>query len=233
MVSTRGEHERFPAKGNNVTPEDRSRLLHIAEYMQCGGMDAEDPRITPAAGAIMFCREDPRMAAATAVLCHRGLIGYCIVSGGIGKDSGMLPVLGRTEAEHQRRLLVHEHRVSVPIYCEPLATNGAENSRFALARIRALELPHRRMVLIMPPRCARRLFAVHTYISRTEYGDLASEHHQIVTMDDPFDLDNPVHRSELLREFIRVSEWPDKGWSDAQPNFPSDLSAWAKTIAPA
>ncbi len=203
---------------------DLKKYLKIASYMNCG-LPAKNSKLTRADGAIVFCRQDPGMAAATAILFQRNLIDWALLTGGFGKDSGDLKI---PEAEHQRKLLMEQHHVSrSQLLIEPTASNGVENSRFSMRLILNSHLPYNDLILVMHPRNARRLHAVHTKIAR-EQGFTAE--YEVVTMEELFDPENPSHQREVLRELLRVADWPGKGWSDPQPDLPEDLVAWARTM---
>lgn len=207
----------------NTDERDRERFLKIAEYIDIG-TPASCCDLGRADGAIVFCRQDPGMARATAELFRRQRIFWAMLTGGFGKDSGDLKI---PEAEHQRALLMEQYHVSrSQLLIESTATNGAENSRFSMRLILNSHLPYNSLILVMHPRSARRLYAVHRKIAREEL-DFTSQY-QVVTMDDPFDPTNPSHQQEVLRELIRVADWPAKGLSDPQPDLPVDLVAWAR-----
>ena len=207
--------------------KDSEKLQQVALYMGMGLLPPDDSRVQYANGAFVFCREDAEVARAAAKLYRLGKIDWILLTGGIGKDSGELSRASGSEAIHQRNLLVADHGVPCDVIrLETKAKNGAENSRFGIDTIVRLGLPHTRIILVVHPRSARRVYAVHTKIARDEKG--FSGDYQVVCMHDPLCAENPLHRAELLNEFVRVADWPGKGWSDPQPDLPIELLAWAR-----
>ena len=207
--------------------ENQENLLGIARYMGMGLVRPESAGLMRADGALVFCREDPAVAAAAASLYHQELVEWVVLTGGIGKDSGEFSKKAGSEAARQMRLLVDEHRVPAHvIYLEERAKNGAENSRFGIDTILHFGLPHDKIILVMHPRNAHRVYAVQTKIAREEKKFVAD--YQMVCTRDPFDATNPAHKKELLSEFLRVADWPASRWSDPQPDLPEELVTWAR-----
>ena len=204
---------------------DRVFVSQAFEYMSMGNLKAESRRLRPKSGALVFCREDPGIAKATAVLFRRGLINWAVLTGGVGKDSGTLTI---PEAVHQRNLLVKAGVGKRFLYAEPTAHNGAENSRFGIDAMRLKGLPCNNLLLVMHPHSARRAFAVHTRIAREEKGILYPNY-IVVCMETILNVDDPNTCMELARELLRVVDWPAKGWSDQQSNPPNELIAWARS----
>jgi hypothetical protein len=210
-----------------LTQEEK--LQAIAKYMGMGLVYANDVQVKPADGALVFCREDPAVAAATATLYHRGIIRWMLLTGGIGKDSGEKSKVAGSEAMHQKNLLVDYHHVPVgAIRLETKASNGAENSRFGIDEIVHFNLPHEKVILVVHPRNARRVYATHTKIAREEMN--FSSEYQVVCTHDPFNPNDPAHRKELLSELLRVADWPAKGWSDPQTDLPKELVEWVREV---
>lgn len=199
-----------------------SKIALIRAYMDIGtGLT-----LTPADGAIVFCREDWRIAFATAQLFWHQHIKWAVLTGGVGKDSGTLTI---PEAEHQARLL---EQYGIPpdlLYLEPTAKNGAENSRRSIEVIRHRGLVHHKLILVMHPNNARRVYATHQLIALEGQGFVAD--YQIVTSNNPFDPTDPATQKELISELLRVADWPAKGWSEAQADLPLELVEWARHAA--
>ena len=199
-----------------------NEILRIAEYVN-NGLAATSPRLEPAEGAIVFCRQDPAMAEAAATLFGQGLIRWAVLTGGIGKDSGDLTV---PEAVHQRDLLVEMGVPAHLLHVEPKARHGGENSRFAIDVIRELGLAHGQLILVAHPDNARRILAVHTWIARREK-QFAAEY-QLVSANRVFDPENLKQADTALAELLRLADWPTKGWADPQSDLPLDLVKWAR-----
>lgn len=174
----------------------------------------------------------------TAELYRRGLFSWIVLSGGLGKDSGPRSKHAGSEAAYQGEILIEKHGVWAGIvFLEQTATNGAENTRRSIGLIRTGDqvqpgpIPvDDGIILVMPPRSARRLLATHTKIARDELNFPCSW--QVVTIDDPFDPDDSTQVKEVLQEFLCVADWPEKGWADSQPDLPQDLVAWAREVLP-
>ena len=205
--------------------------------MDCG-LSSDSLEVRHADGAIVFCREDPRMALTTEMLYRRGLLSWIVLTGGLGKDSGPKSKDAGSEAAYQKKILVEKRNIwDGIVFLEQTATNGAENTRRSIGLIQAGNQIQPKqfyiengIILVMPPRSARRLFAAHTKIARDEFNFSCSW--QVVTINDPFDPDNPAQAKEVLQELLCVADWPKKDWADPQPDLPQDLVSWSREVLP-
>ncbi len=199
----------------------RDKILEVANYVAMGyphDTPNEDP---PVDGIFGFCREDPAVAWTVARLSRKYPESWILLTGGLGKDSGARSRELGSEAAHQAHMLEVGHRVCAQrMYLEKLAGNGAENSRNGIGVIRARELAHRRIVLVLHPRNARRVWATHMKIAE-EMNFTAK--YQIVCTHNAFDPDNPEHSREVMKELVRIADWPLTGWSTPQVFLPTDL----------
>ena len=164
--------------------------------------------------AFVFGRNDLSLAKEAYVLWYQGPVSQILITGGVGKDSGELPI---AEADF---LAAHIYTLGVPgdmIHVERKACNGAENSRFGLAMVQDKGIPCQRVILVGHATNLLRLYAVHTFLAREcGMGEVVYE-----LRAPPYDLkeeDYPV----VLAEFKRLIEWPRKGWAD-QLVLPPDL----------
>lgn len=205
---------------------EKAKLLKVAEYLAMGLGDADSPKLTIARGAFVFCREDPRMAQTVARLYDRGLVGWILLTGGIGVDSGEESRRFGAEALYQAHLLTDHYGIDMDdIYVESEARNGAENTRFGIDLIRSMGLG-KDLILVLHPRKARRVWATHEKIARDEKGFVARE--QLISMPDPFDPDDRSHVKEVLEELVKLADWSAKGFCDPQQDLPLDLVEWAR-----
>lgn len=205
---------------------EHTNLLKVAEYLAMGLDGADDPNLTKAHGAFVFCREDPRIAQTAASLYERGLVDWILITGGIGVDSGEQSRRFGAEARYQAHLLTEHYGIDTGrIHIEPEARNGAENSRLGIDMIRDKSLVAD-LILVLHPRKARRVWATHEKIAREEKKFVARE--QLVSMPDPFDPDNMAHAKEVLEELTKLADWSAKGFCDPQPDLPLDLVEWAR-----
>jgi hypothetical protein len=204
----------------------RDYLHAIARYVrmdeEAGVEEGFDPH-----GLFVFCHEDPRIAEAV----HDHFIDFnpswILLTGGIGKGSGPRSRAAGSEARHQYNLATRCYALpSCIIHLETQARNGAENSRLGIDQIKSLELAHDRMILLVPPRAARRVVTVHKRIAFQEKS-FDAEYRVLVT-EDKFEPDNPAHAKEVCDELIRLADWPAKGWSDPLPDLPDELVKWAR-----
>jgi hypothetical protein len=187
---------------------------------------------SPVDGILVFCREDPRVAKTAARLYREHNPRWILLTGGIGKGSGAGSRALGSEARHQAHLLINTHNIPPNVLSyEHRARNGAENSRFSIDLIRQLDLPHRRIILLVDPRSARRVVAAHTWIARTEK-KFATDYAVVCTDDSPFDASDPSQAREVVEEIMRVADWPSKGWSDHQWDLPPQLVEWARQYVP-
>ncbi len=204
---------------------DRRKLLAVANLMAMRYSTATSDWLKPTDLALVFAREDPRLALTTVTLYRRQLIQCAVVSGGIGKDAGKKSIEAGSEAQHQKNLMVQLGMADQLIHTETTAKNGAQNTQLGIKMIRDLGLPHDKMTLVVHPRNAYRIFAVHTLEAR-KLGFEAE--YQVVCMDDDFNPDNQTHVSEVLGEYVKLDDWIKKDWCDRPIDFYDDLATWAR-----
>jgi hypothetical protein len=159
-------------------------------------------KLTPQASAdllVVFSCADPEVGRAAARLHAEKLVQRVIFSGGVGKDSGGLPMLGISEAVFLASVAIAEGLPAEVIVLEQQARNGAENATLSLQLAAKLGLlpPGTRVAGLSPaPRC-RRLYEELRY-----QADVGAFPVEVVAglpsgVADPHD---PQVQEELLRE---------------------------------
>jgi uncharacterized SAM-binding protein YcdF (DUF218 family) len=197
-------------------------------------MSAATVPLQPGDGAIVFGRQDTRVADAAATAHRAGIAHYLIFSGSAaGKDSGDLARQGLTEASYLAQAAAAQGVPVSAIYLEEEARNGVENSRLSLDLIQAKKLPHKRLTVVAHATALRRL----AEMLETELVIRGVEAEiQRIPSDYPFDPENPMDIQELANEIVHLSEWPRElapdgtYWLRPQPDLPPDFVTAAQSI---
>ncbi len=168
-----------------------------------------------------FGRNNLGLVSTAASIWSRQTVGNILYTGGLGKDSGpVLKGLKLPEASYLGYMLFTQYGVPLEhIFVEDKATNGGENCRNSIALIRELGLPAASVVLLAYPASLFRLYRMMVTVGR-ELGFEAD--YQLLAIPGPESFDNPKDQDEIIAEFLRLIEWPAKGWLDPC-ELPSDL----------
>jgi len=193
-------------------------------------LSSETPVLSQADGAFVFGRADPLVAKRAAEVCKQGLVNYIMVTGGIGKDSGVLKKWNMPESYYLGALLIGAH--SIPesrLYLESKAKNARENSDLGMDTIEANNLPHENLIVVAHATSLRRLEAV--------LGNAAQERNfqtklQKTKTRYDFNPGNPKDQKETVEELLRLADWPSKHWCLAQEDLPQDLVEYARAVKP-
>ncbi|MCF7871719.1 YdcF family protein [Candidatus Woesearchaeota archaeon] len=203
---------------------NHEKIKEIYDYMISETVPLE--KAEPTDLAFVFGRFDPKIAEKTAEAYKSGKIKRILITGGIGKDSGILAEYGISEADFQKSLLIYEHKIPEnEIITEETAKNAGENSRKGIETILQKEIPHKSMIMIMHPLSAKRVYSV--FKLEAEKKGFTSEIQQ-TTSDYAFDINNEQDVNELMTEMIKLYEWPKNDWCVKQKKIPSKLVDYAK-----
>jgi uncharacterized SAM-binding protein YcdF (DUF218 family) len=179
--------------------------------------------------AVVFGRQDKRVAEATGDLIASKLLTAVVITGGIGKDSGTILSQGfRSEANWLELQLekILEKPVEQPvIFLDERATNGGENARFSLRMLREAGIATASLIAVVHATSARRLAETLRFESDKKSSKPTIVH--TVPTNYPFDPNNLTDRSEAIAEFMRLIEWPGKGWLYPQTDLPENLVDFA------
>jgi hypothetical protein len=142
------------------------RLVTDAEVRELFEFLAEHPLVPPAFTAynpaqavLVFCCNDPEVAASVVALHRRKLAPVACFSGGLGKDSGpVLTEYGVPEAVFQAALAEQAGIPFDDLVIEPKAKNGGDNCRLGYGMLtERLGREPASLILVMPAVRARRL----------------------------------------------------------------------------
>lgn len=189
-------------------------------------LSAPEPPVTEQ-GAIVFGRNDPRLAGTMATMHTAGLAEYFVVSGGIGKDSGALAEIGMPEAQYVSALAQSLGVPNEKIHEEVEATNGGENVRNSLVIIETFAgTALRGLTAVAHATSLRRLAAMveHEAIGA---GVSINTINRVAT-NYPFDPSKESDRREASAELLRLADWPAKNWLQTQDDLPLDLVKFAR-----
>lgn len=182
--------------------------------------------------AIVFGRNDARVAHALGHLASRGLTDLIVITGNIGKDSGYLKDHGIPESELLAEIAMREHGIPASqIRLEQEAKNGAENARNSL-RILADEHPDTKSVTAVAHATSLRRLAEGVRHEVAVAGS-GPDHIYRVPSNYEFDPDNPADQAEAEAEMLRLADWPQRGWLQHQDDLPVDLAEFARAAAEA
>jgi hypothetical protein len=171
--------------------------------------------------AFVFGRNDLTLAIRTYSLWKRGLVENVLVTGGVGKDSGDLPM---AEADF---LAAHLYGAGIPgnrIIIERTATNGAENTKLGMQKVLQAGVPYRKVILVGHAANLLRLFATHTLLCR----EMGIEQVEYQLHYCPFQF-KEEESDIFISEYRRLLEWPKKQWAD-QLALPSELTRLVESI---
>lgn len=221
---------------NDMTTARRTVAEKVASYF--AGFYTSPDDIMFAEIALVFGRNDSKLVDVAATLNDNQSVGYFVVTGGKGKDSGDLPRLGLTEAGYLGALM--RQRGIVAVIEEYAAENGGQNCRNSIALMREEELVPAAddteaepmlMVLIAHWASLYRLYQV----METEGKKLGfrAEYRLVPTLRPEELSDGDV--DELIAEFRRLIDWPGKQNPDGSPfldpvELPADLVAEANAL---
>ena len=179
-----------------------------------------------AQGGFAFSRADSLIANKISDLYKKQIIYYCLITGGIGKDSQNLADRKLSEAEYQFQLLENQsHIPKNSLLLETNATNGAENSKYGIETILQNNYPHDKLIIIAHPTSIKRLYAVHQSIAKklnfkTSYQFAPTEY--------KFNPKNEIDQIEAIDELLRLVDWPKKKWGVPQEDIPENLVEYAR-----
>jgi hypothetical protein len=142
------------AASNALGPADYETLAEIMTGPHGEAVTLQ----APADLLVVFSCADPEVGRAAARLHAEKLVRRVIFSGGVGKDSGGLPMLGITEAVFLASLAIADGLPANVIVLEQEARNGSENAALSLRLAAKLSLlpPGSRVAGLSPaPRCRR------------------------------------------------------------------------------
>ena len=178
-------------------------------------------------GAVVFGRHDSRLVDGMSSLSTDGLAKYFIISGWLGKDSGYLRDLKLPEADYLAAVATGAPYNIPPemIYRETKALNGGDNARYSLDMIDEHNLPRYSLTALAHATSLRRLAATLEFEGAKKTKPTTMVHR--VATDYPFDATNTLDQIEAAAEFMRLVEWPAKGWLGPQEDLPQDLIEFA------
>lgn len=187
-----------------------------------------DPRRPDEAqNTLVFGRHDLRLVDAIAKLRDQGLARNFVITGGLGKDSGYLHKLQIPEATFLASAATAQPYSISPnlIRTETLARNGGENARLGLAVMDRWYMGRDVVTAVAHATSLRRLSATLEH----EGSKLQPITHTVyrVGTDYPFNANNPNDQHEAVAEFMRLVDWPEKGWIQPQDDLPQDLIEFA------
>jgi uncharacterized SAM-binding protein YcdF (DUF218 family) len=182
-------------------------------------------------GAFVFGRKDLLLVDSLKnVMVPEEKVGYALITGGVGKDSGdlALPAVQLSEAAY---LSVHAEAAGIPfgkLLVEQKAKNGGENARLGIAMIEVDErkLAHDSLLVISHATSLRRLKAT-LELEATRAGFQVNRYSSIPT-NYPFNAENPADQIEAVQEILRIANWPAKGWLQIQEDLPAELVEYAE-----
>ena len=202
---------------------EKQKISSIYDYVS-----SDSGVLRKADGAFVFGRADPLVALRTAELYKEGLVDYCLMSGGLGKDSGALIGLEFPEAFYQAGLLRWKHKVpDKNIYVESKSRNGAECCTFGIETILENDLPHRDLIIVVHPTSLRRTEAV-MHVKAIEKNFMAN--YQRTGTKYSFNTENLADQKESVAELLRIADWPAKGWAAPQNDLPLELLEYARFL---
>lgn len=209
---------------------DLRRYSEIYDYV------SDVPAPLERAGMVAYGRKDPLVAHAIGESVLRGKAEFVVITGGKGKDSGDLQ---DPEAVHLKGILDKEYPdLSIPVFLETKARNGAENSSLSLDVIAREGLAYEPNLTYQPSlttlthaTSARRLRAQmeHEAIKRgTPIANLYG-----IPTNYRFNVENPADQEEAVMELLRLADWqdPEVGWLQPQTDLPLTLVDFANDIA--
>ena len=172
----------------------------------------------------VFGRKDAQFARVASNLYRAGA-GNILVTGGVGKDSGDLRLLNIPEAHYLAVLMLEQGVAGSNLLVEPMATNGAANSRLGTEMIIKAGIPAEQIVLVGHPATLLRLSTVHTLVTR---GMGFKAGYQLLAVDTDFDIDLEKDQQTILDECWRLYDYPKSTEQHPQPwadpiDIPTDL----------
>lgn len=192
----------------------------------------ERPAIPEAHGVLVFGRHDLRLVEGMRDLDSLGLASFFVISGGLGKDSGRLHDWNIPEAKFLAAVATAQpHPIPAErIYTDILAKNGGQNARFGLATMRTSGLRNSPITALAHATSLRRLAATLEH-EGSKLEEPVEKVYRYGT-NYRFDATNPEDQHEAAAEFMRLVEWPHKGWLQPQGDLPVDLIEFAaETVA--
>ena len=202
---------------------EKQKISSIYDYVS-----SDSGVLRKANGAFVFGRADPLVASRTAELYADGLVDYCLMSGGLGKDSGVLIGLEFPEAFYQAGLLRWTHKVpDKNIFVESKSRNGAECCTFGMETILENDLPYNNLIIVVHSTSLRRTEAV-MHVKATEKNFMAN--YQRTGTKYSFNAENLVDQKESVAELLRIADWPAKGWAVPQNDLPIELVDYARLL---
>lgn len=188
-------------------------------------LSQEDDVLQPADGAFVFGRAMPSLAAKAAELYHRQLVKYILISGGFGKDSGILIPLRIPEATFLGACAVMHRVPRSVLHIETKAKNSVDNSKNGLQMLIDRGLPHRSLILVAQPTALRRMTATFQRVL-IDLDQTVSVTRVAAAY--PFDSQNEADQTEALDEVYRLAHYPEWGWTVPQPDLPEEFVDYAE-----
>lgn len=176
---------------------------------------------------LVFGRHDTRLIDTMKGLRDNGLGDSFVISGGLGKDSGYLHDLEIPEAKFLVSVATAQPYGFSPdrIRYEVEAKNGGDNARYGLAEMDDWGLDTTVVTALAHATSLRRLAA--TLENEGRKSDPVTSIVFRVGTNYAFNPESPVDQYEAAAEFMRLVEWPAKGWLGEQPNLPQNLIEFA------
>lgn len=182
-------------------------------------------------GALVFGRQDPRLAKTMADMHRMGLVDYFVVSGGVGKDSGSLAEIGMPESQFVSALAQSLGVPDEKIHQESQATNGGENVRNSLVIIETFDgCALHGLTAVAHATSLRRLSA--TIEHEVAGSSMSIEKIDRVPTNYPFDPSKEDDQNEAVAELLRLADWPEKNWLQPQNDLPENLVDFARHQVP-
>ena len=200
-------------------PDFRKQYYDIFEYLS-----AEELPTTPEP-AVVFGRNDHRVAIALGDLIIPGLVTTAVISGGVGKDTGDLINRGfRSEADFLGQALKHDsvsRGYQIPrVLLEERAANGGENSKFSLDII-SPDVDIETLTAVAHATSAQRLARTLKLNATRKSGKKSKVHVKPTSYN--FNPTNALDVEEATAEFMRILEGPEKGYLFDENDLPQNL----------
>lgn len=203
----------------------KSRYNQLYDYLSAPELPESN------SGAIVFGRQDPKVAEAYVDLAETSTVDWGIITGGVGKDSGSLTI---PEAEYLAREvddLVELRQLDLPpTFVETQASNGGENVRNSLDIIRRGKLALGAITAVAHGTSLRRLAAMAEHETALKGVQLTAVYRKPTNYD--FNALNPGDQAEAIAEMKRLMDWPAKGWlrEGSELELPADLVDFVQDV---
>lgn len=204
---------------------DAAKYLEIFDYLSAPELP------NTAEPAVVFGRNDRRVAHALGDLVIPGLVEVAVITGGIGKDSGDLLERGfRSEAHYLTKEAEADggvRRYVMPrVLVDEKASSGGENARFSLALLSQNGYEPGSLTAVAHATSARRLGETLKFEAAKKTGTEPVVHRKASAYN--FDPTNQADRDEAASELLRLADWPSRGWLGEQADLPANLVDFAR-----